>query len=94
MGGKGHSYDGDHELEGGFGGGGGTIIRSGNGSLRTYFGCGGGYTGGSSRIRDVSYNHDVTYCYGGGGGSFTVDPNAIFDHKFKNFGKCTIKFLH
>ena len=93
MGGKGYSYDGDHELEGGFGGGGGTIIRHLHGSLKNYYGCGGGYTGGSSRIRN---KHHVTeqHCYGGGGGSFAADPDATFDHKFQNFGKCTIKFLH
>ena len=88
MGGKGHTFDGNHELEGGFGGGGGTVIRNVLGSLKAYYGCGGGYTGGSSRMRDS------IHCYGGGGGSFAADPDAKFDHKFENFGKCTIKFLH
>ena len=87
MGGKGYFHG--HELEGGFGGGGATFIRRLNGDWKWYYGCGGGYTGGSSRIRDDQY------CDGGGGGSFAADPNATFDHKYeKEYGKCRIHFLN
>ena len=84
MGGKGY-YSG--ELEGGFGGGGASFHRQLNGEWKWYRGCGGGYTGGSSRIRDDQN------CDGGGGGSFAADPNAKFDHKFEKFGKCKIEFM-
>ena len=86
LGGKGYSYDG-YELEGGFGGGGAAYDRYLNGQWKYYYGCGGGYTGGSSRIRDNQY------CDGGGGGSFAADPNATFDHKSEQYGKCKIKFI-
>ena len=85
MGGKGYFHG--HELEGGFGGGGATFIRRLNGDWKWYYGCGGGYTGGSSRIRDDQY------CDGGGGGSFAADPNATFHHQFEKFGKCEIKCI-
>ena len=81
MGGKGLNSS---ELEGGFGGGGASFVRQ----YKFYHGCGGGYTGGSSRIQD----DDV--CDGGGGGSFAADPNATFDHKWEEFGKCKIIFLN
>ena len=87
MGGKGYQYP-DEELEGGFGGGGATFTRLLNRQWKVYYGCGGGYTGGSSRIRNDEY------CDGGGGGSFAADPNATFDYKFEKFGKCKIKFLN
>ena len=88
MGGKGYNYNGNHELEGGFGGGGASFHRQLNGEWKYYDGCGGGYTGGSSRILD---DED---CDGGGGGSFAADPNATFDHEYERFGKCKIKFLN
>ena len=88
MGGKGYSYDGNHELEGGFGGGGAKFDRKLNGKLKFYEGCGGGYTGGSSRIRNDQN------CDGGGGGSYAADSNATFGHKFEKFGKCKIEFLN
>ena len=88
MGGKGYTFYWDKELEGGFGGGGATFVRKLNGEWKCYYGCGGGYTGGSSRIRDD------THCDGGGGGSFAADPNATFDHKYENYGKCKIEFLN
>ena len=88
MGGKGYNYSNDYELEGGFGGGGATIIRLLKGQWKYYFGCGGGYTGGSSQIRN-----DAS-CDGGGGGCFSADPNAKFDHKWEEYGKCKIKFLN
>ena len=87
MGGKGYDYRDGEELEGGFGGGGATFIRKLNGQWKLYRGCGGGYTGGSSRIWDDEE------CDGGGGGSFAADPNASFDHKFEEYGKCQIKFI-
>ena len=87
MGGKGYSYDGNHELEGGFGGGGATFHRQLNGQIKHHHGCGGGYTGGSSRIRNDQS------CDGGGGGSFSTDQDATIDHKFEQFGKCKIKFM-
>ena len=74
-------------LEGGFGGGGATFRRELNGQRKYYFGCGGGYTGGSGRIRNDEK------CDGGGGGSFAADPNATFDHKHEEYGKCKIQFL-
>ena len=89
MGGKGYSYGLNWELEGGFGGGGATFQRQLNGRWTLYLGCGGGYTGGSSRIRTNESEAD-----GGGGGSFAADPNATFDHKFEKFGKCNIQFLN
>ena len=88
MGGIGYRPGYGYDLEGGFGGGGGTSIRGLNGQLVFYRGCGGGYTGGSSRIRNA------WDCDGGGGGCFSVDPNATFDHKFEKYGKCEIKFLN
>ena len=88
MGGKGYSYQDGYEMEGGFGGGGATFIRELNGDWKYYYGCGGGYTGGSSRIRDYKN------CIGGGGGSFAADPNAKFDHKYEQYGKCKIEFLN
>ena len=91
MGGKGYHYRNGDGLEGGFGGGGATVIRELNGRYegleRINYGCGGGYTGGSSRIRDIEI------CNGGGGGSFAADPNATFDHKFEEYGTCRIKFM-
>ena len=89
MGGKGYDLeDDDEEMEGGFGGGGATVYRQLNKDVKCYYGCGGGYTGGSSRIRDDGF------CDGGGGGSFAADPDATFDHKHEDYGKCTIKFLN
>ena len=92
LGGKGYDYRirlyNGSELEGGFGGGGASFKRQLNGEWKNYYGCGGGYTGGSSRIRDDKV------CDGGGGGSFAADPNATFDHQFEKFGKCKITFLN
>ena len=88
MGGRGYDFEDARFLEAGFGGGGATLRRELNGRIKRYFGCGGGYTGGSSRLRGDDY------CDGGGGGSFALDPNATFDHKFEAFGKCKIEFLN
>ena len=87
MGGKGYDYMDGYELEGGFGGGGALFVRELNGEWKWYFGCGGGYTGGSSRIKDDEI------CDGGGGGSFAADPNASFDHKYEEYGKCKIELI-
>ena len=92
MGGKGYAnFDNGYELEGGFGGGGASFIRVFDevyGERIWYRGCGGGYTGGSTRIWDVEESE------GGGGGSFSADPSATFDHKFEAYGKCKIEFLN
>ena len=81
-GGQGQSQDGDLR-EGGFGGGGACYYKN----ACWYFGAGGGFTGGSTRVRDV-FN-----CDGGGGGSFSIDEDAAFDHFFVEYGKCKIEFI-
>ena len=83
-GGKGLSISG-RVVEGGFGGGGGHYYRKG----KDYFGAGGGFTGGSTRIGKGYFGEDV--CFGGGGGSFSSDPNAKFDHNYVEYGYCKIK---
>ena len=70
-------------LEGGFGGGGGKYYRYVN-RWRYYYGAGGGFTGGSTKV-------DGNSCWGGGGGSYSVDPNAKFDHEYVDYGYCKIK---
>ena len=84
-GGKGKGKDGSLR-EGGFGGGGACYYRNG----KCYFGAGGGFTGGSTKIRDGSSED----CDGGGGGSFSIDKNATFDHVYVEYGKCKIEFLN
>ena len=88
IGGKGYDFEDACALEGGFGGGGASFHRRLNGKLICYIGGGGGYTCGSTEIRDDEN------CDGGGGGSYAADPNAKFDHKFEEYGKCKIKFLN
>ena len=88
LGGKGYDFVYACSQEGGFGGGGAIFRRQLNGDFKCYWGCGGGYTGGSSRIQN---DED---CDGGGGGSFAADPDASFDNQFEEFGKCKIKFLN
>ena len=80
IGGKG-IFDGEL-TEGGFGGGGACYYKNGH----VYLGAGGGYTGGGTRI-----NGD--FCDGGGGGSFSIDKGAQFDHVYEEYGKCTITYL-
>ena len=80
-GGKGVDGWGD-VVEGGFGGGGGYYYREGN----DYCGAGGGFTGGSTKVH-------WRYCFGGGGGSYSADPNAQFDHKYVEYGYCIITKL-
>ena len=70
-------------MEGGFGGGGAYYFRNGH----DYHGAGGGYTGGGTKI----YND--WNCDGGGGGSFSIDEEAQFDHAYEKFGKCTVTCL-
>ena len=82
IGGKGIDDDGGL-LEGGFGGGGAMYCKNG----RRYFGAGGGYTGGGTKILDDEE------CVGCGGGSFTIDIWAQFDHVVESYGKCTITYL-
>ena len=74
--------------EGGFGGGGGDYDRIINGELleKDYWGAGGGFTGDSTKV-------DGNNCYGGGGGSFSADPKAEFDHHYVEYGYCIIKKL-
>ena len=81
-GGKGRTRGGDF-TEGGFGGGGAWYNRN----RHIYLGAGGGYTGGGTKI----YNDE--YCDGGGGGSFSIDDGARFDHAHRNYGKCTVTYL-
>ena len=85
---------------GGFGGGGALYWRKVNGKEKCYCGGAGGYTGGNSKIvkktlglrfipeRDSQL---VEFCYGGGGGSFSADPNATFDHQYVQYGYCKIQ---
>ena len=80
--------DGGRVTEGGFGGGGGYYEREVNGEWKLYFGAGGGFTGGSTKVHENGVS-----CWGGGGGSFSADPNAEFDHKYVEYGYCVIKKL-
>ena len=79
--------------EGGFGGGGACYcfeLPFGRYQEINYFGAGGGFTGGSTRLRTPS----GLDCYGGGGGSYSCDKNAAFDHAFEVYGKCKIEFIN
>ena len=78
-GGKG-VWDGDM-VEGGFGGGGASFKKK--GFNKFYYGAGGGLTGGSTKV-------DRMWCWGGGGGSYSADLNAKFDHKYVEYGYCKI----
>ena len=69
--------------EGGFGGGGASYFREVNGERKSYQGAGGGFTGGSTKV-------DGDRCWGGGGGSFSADPKAKFDHHYVGYGYCKI----
>ena len=82
IGGKGIDPCGDL-VEGGFGGGGAMYTKN----RQFYWGAGGGYTGGGTKI----YDHSI--CDGGGGGSFSIDKEAQFDHAQEGNGKCTITYL-
>ena len=84
-GGKGVNSLGDVR-EGGFGGGGGYYYRR----RKFYYGAGGGFTGGSTEIDEVLPDKN---CNGGGGGSFSADPKAEFDHEYVEYGHCIIRKL-
>ena len=73
------------DSQGGFGGGGGCNERMVDGEWITYQGAGGGFKGGS-----IAFWVD-SQCEGGGGGSFSADPNAKFDHHYVEFGYCKIE---
>ena len=77
-------------MEGGFGGGGGFYKREVNGEGKCYFGAGGGFTGGSTNVGEGIFDY---CCYGGGGGSFSADPKAEFDHEYVKYGYCIIRKL-
>ena len=80
----------DAVFEGGFGGGGGFYKRKlfGERIWKYYKGAGGGFTGGSTKVDD---EYPDEYCNGGGGGSFSTDPNAKFDNEYVEFGYCKIE---
>ena len=82
IGGKAIDYNGKL-TEGGFGGGGAYYYKNGY----RYLGAGGGYTGGGTKI-------DGWNCIGGGGGSFSIDKEAQFDHVWGRYlqdgGECTV----
>ena len=75
--------------EGGFGGGGGFYEKEIDGIRKTYYGAGGGFTGGITKF----YETDPDKCWGGGGGSFSADPSAKFDHYYAQYGYCEIQRL-
>ena len=92
-GGKGVSLTGE-VTEGGFGGGGGCYVRNVNGEDKCYYGAGGGFTGGSTKVHNGKLeDEDGKYeeCHGGGGGSFSADPDAKFEHYYVQDGYCKIK---
>ena len=80
----------ENVVEGGFGGGGGRFVRIVYWKEKIYYGAGGGFTGGSTKVGKDYYDN---YCYGAGGGSFSADPKAIFDHHYVEYGYCKIKKL-
>ena len=87
-GGKGVDWRGDVR-EGGFGGGRGCYYREVNGKEKYYYGAGGGFTGGTTKVGKDSDGDYV--CWGGGGGSFSADPKAKFDHEYVGYGYCKIE---
>ena len=92
-GGKGVSSDG-FVLEGGFGGGGGAYVRKVNGDLKYYYGAGGGFTGGTTKVHNGKLKDkngdEFESVVGGGGGSYSADPNAKFDNQYVEYGSCKI----
>ena len=87
-GGKGVDQRDEKLTEGGFGGGGGSCLREANGEEKFYDGAGGGFTGGSTKVDGVT-----GWCHGGGGGSYSADLEAEFDHHYVEYGYCKIKKL-
>ena len=96
VGGFGIDDDGD-VTEGGFGGGGAYYLEKFNG--HEYYGAGGGYTGGGTEIypdapEDAPADASAYgKCDGGGGGSFSFDKEAKFDHVHEEYGKCIVTYL-
>ena len=89
-GGKGVTSSG-RVVEGGFGGGGGSYWKTEvYMNLACYYGAGGGFTGGSTKVGEGINDN---WCWGGGGGSFSADPKAEFDHQYVEYGYCKIKKL-
>ena len=89
------SFD-DDVSEGGFGGGGGWYHENDH----HYSGAGGGYTGGGSKLLYSNFNHpfyaDTSESFGGGGGSFSIDKEAKFDHfheEYTGVGRCKVTYL-
>ena len=80
---------------GGFGGGGACYTaETWGGERHVYFGAGGGYTGGGTQLTRRGERYpNTTVCVGGGGGSFTIDPEAKFDHVYTEYGKCKIQLI-
>ena len=90
------SYNqGQRDKMGGFGGGGACyVVETWEGEENVYFGAGGGYTGGGTQLTPRSERVPITtVCVGGGGGSFTIDPEAKFDHVYTEYGKCKIQLI-
>ena len=88
-GGKGKDSSGNI-MEGGFGGGGEEYYRD----HKLNWGAGGGFTGGSTKIRELQPDAGSKHCDGGGGGSFSIDKNSTFDHVKVDYGKCKIEFIN
>ena len=83
----------DTPTEGGFGGGGACYryadVIFGKYQEINYFGAGGGFTGGSTKLN----SYTLLDCFGGGGGSYSYDRSAAFDHAFEVYGKCKIELI-
>ena len=92
--------------EGGFGGGGAEYWRSINekykytqGKYKKYWGAGGGFSGGCTKTETIPWGMEngepcwISKVVGGGGGSFSADPNAKFDHHYVEYGYCEIKMM-
>ena len=101
IGGKGYGGTGYENLEGGFGGGGACYQIThasadedpfGVEERNVCFGAGGGYTGGGTQISNRR-RRNTRICVGGGGGSFSIDPDAKFDHFYTEYGKCKIQLI-
>ena len=92
-GGKGVDWNG-FVYEGGFGGGGGFYARIVDGEWKYYYGAGGGFTGGSTKVHyeklETVNDNEIEAVFGGGGGSYSADPNAKFDNQYVEFGYCKI----
>ena len=54
------------------------------------YGAGGGFTRGLIQSQPNHDNFGLTY-NGGGGASFSADPEAKFDHHYVEYGYCKIE---